>query len=174
MKQQSRTEAGNGVLVLNTGGTFNKRYDPIRGELFVPEDNLAVESVLAEFCGNLACRVQGLLYKDSLEMTEDDRALMAQAIHAAAETRVLVVHGTDTMHLSAAFLAGACPEKRIVLSGAMLPYALGAQEAAMNFALSMGWLLAGDAPGIYVGMHGLALPYTQIVKDRQNGVFRPV
>lgn len=162
------------VLVLNTGGTFNKRYDPIRGELFVPQDNHAVESIVAEFQGNLSCRIQGLLYKDSLEMNAQDRAVMAQAILDADEARVLVVHGTDTMHLSAAYLAQACPAKRIVLTGAMLPYALGAQEAVTNFALSLGWLLAGDAPGVCIGMHGLVLPHAQIVKDRQNGVFRAV
>ena len=97
---------------------------------------------------------------------------MARAILAADETCVLVVHGTDTMHLSAAHLAQACPKKRIVLTGAMLPYALSVQEAAMNVALSLGWLLADDAPGVYIGMHGLVLPYTQIAKDRQKGVFR--
>ncbi|OYY73324.1 MAG: hypothetical protein B7Y40_10100 [Gammaproteobacteria bacterium 28-57-27] len=162
------------VLVLNTGGTFNKRYDPIKGELFVPQDNHAVEAIVAEFHGNLSCRIQGLLYKDSLEMNEQDRAVMTQAILDADETRVLVVHGTDTMHLSAACLAQACPAKRIVLTGAMLPYALGAQEAVTNFALSLGWLLAGYAPGVCIGMHGLVLPHAQIVKDRQNGVFRAV
>ena len=162
------------ILLLNTGGTFNKRYDPIRGELFVPEDNQAVESVLGEFRGNVACRVQGILYKDSLEMTDLDRAVMAQTLLEADEARVLVVHGTDTMHLSAAYLARACPDKRIVLTGAMVPYALGVQEAVMNFAQSLGWLLAGDAPGVYIGMHGLVLPYAHIAKDRQNGVFRAV
>lgn len=161
-----------GVLVLNTGGTLNKRYDPIRGELFVPQDNQAVESILAVLQGNVACRIQGLLYKDSLDMNEQDRASMARAILEADEARVLVVHGTDTMHLSAAHVAQACPKKRIVLTGAMLPYAFGVQEAAMNVALSLGWLLADDAPGVYIGMHGLVLPYTQIAKDRQNGVFR--
>ncbi len=160
------------VLVLNTGGTLNKRYDPIRGELFVPQDNQAVESILAVLQGNVACRIQGLIYKDSLDMNAQDRASLAQAVLAADETRVLVVHGTDTMHLSAEHVAQACPDRRIVLTGAMLPYALGVQEAAMNVALSLGWLLADDAPGVYIGMHGLVLPYAQIVKDRQNGVFR--
>ncbi|HES76220.1 MAG TPA: asparaginase [bacterium] len=162
------------VLVLNAGGTFNKRYDPIKGELFVPQDNHAVEAIVAEFQGNLSCRIHGLLYKDSLEMNAQDRAVMAQAILDADEARVLVVHGTDTMHLSAAYLAQACLAKRIVLTGAMLPYALGAQEAVTNFALSLGWLLAGDVPGVCIGMHGLVLPHAQIVKDRQNGVFREV
>lgn len=166
------------ILVLNTGGTLNKRYDPIRGELFVPQDNQAVESILAVLQGNVACRIQGMLFKDSLDMDEQDRASMAQAILAADENRVLLVHGTDTMHLSAAHLAQACSEKRvgkrIVLTGAMLPYAFGAQEAAMNVALSLGWLLADDAPGVYIGMHGLVLPFTHIAKDREQGVFRSI
>jgi len=160
------------LLVLNTGGTLNKRYDPIRGELFVPQDNQALESILAVLQSNVACRIQGLLYKDSLDMNEQDRVAMARAILAVDETHVLLVHGTDTMHLSAAYLAQACPEKRIVLTGAMLPYAFGAQEAAMNVALSLGWLLADDAPGVYIGMHGLVLPFTHIAKDRDKGVFR--
>jgi L-asparaginase len=162
------------VLVLNTGGTLNKRYDPMRGELYVPQDNQALESILAVLQGNVICRVQGLLYKDSLDMNEQDRAAMARTILAADETHVLVVHGTDTMHLSAAHLAQACPEKRIVLTGAMLPYAYDRQEAAMNVALSLGGLLADDAPGVYIGMHGLVLPCAQIVKDRENGVFRSI
>ena len=162
------------ILVLNTGGTLNKRYDPIRGELFVPQDNRAVESILAELQGNLAWRIEGLLYKDSLEMNDDDRACIAKSVQSAEETRVLLVHGTDTMHLSAAYLAKTCPNKRIVLTGAMLPYAFGVQEAAMNVALSLGWLITDDAPGVYIGMHGLVLPHTHIAKDRQKGVFRTV
>jgi len=174
IKQQQVKSLGKimDVLVLNTGGTLNKRYDPIRGELFVPQDNRAVESILAVLQGNVTCRIQGLLYKDSLDMNEQDRAAMAQAILTADESHVLVVHGTDTMHLSAAHLAQACPDKRIVLTGAMLPYAYGVQEAAMNVALSLGWLLADDAPGVYIGMHGLVQPFTHIAKDRDKGVFR--
>ena len=168
MKQQPA------VLVLNTGGTFNKRYDPLRGELFVPEDDLAVETLLAEFRGNLAYRVLGLLYKDSLAMTDADREYLAHQINAATERHVLVIHGTDTLSLSAAHFAKMCPDRRIVLTGAMVPHAFEPREAALNFALGMGYLLAGDAPGVFIAMHGLVLPHAQMAKDRQNGVFRAV
>lgn len=161
------------VLVINTGGTFNKRYDEISGELFVPADERAVEAVLAEFRGNPRLRLLGLVHKDSLEMTEADREAIARAIGEAAERRVLVVHGTDSMHLSAAHLAAACPGRRIILTGAMKPYAYDRQEAAVNLGLSMGWLMADDAPGVFIGMHGLVLEHARIVKDRANGVFRP-
>ena len=160
------------VLVINTGGTFNKRYDEISGELFVPADERAVTDVLAEFRGNLAIRLLGLLHKDSLEMTEGDRDALARAILEAPERRVLIVHGTDTMHLSAARLATACPGRRIVLTGAMKPHAYDRQEAAVNLGLSMGWLMAAEDAGVFIGMHGLVRDYAHIVKDRAHGVFR--
>ncbi|MFZ5580019.1 MAG: asparaginase domain-containing protein [Pseudomonadota bacterium] len=160
------------ILLINTGGTFNKRYDEIRGELYVAADEQALEAILAEFRGNLDVRLLGLLHKDSLEMTDTDRALIAGRIRAAEESRVLVVHGTDTMHLSAAYLATRCPDRRIVLTGAMKPYAYAPQEASMNLALCIGWLGAATTPGVFIGMHGLVLPYTDIAKDREHGVFR--
>ena len=164
MKQQA-------IRLFNTGGTLNKRYDPLSGELFVPRDDLAVQSMLQSFAGNLPIQVQGLIYKDSLAMTDADRAQLAEAIHAAPEQRILIVHGTDTMHLSAAYLAAACPGRRVVFTGAMMPYAFAPQEAAMNLALAVGWLQAGEAAEVRIAMHGLVLPHTQIVKDRQNGRF---
>jgi L-asparaginase len=162
------------ILILNTGGTFNKRYDEIRGELFVPQDEQAVEAILAELRGNLDFRLVGLIHKDSLEMDDDDREQIAQTILAAEERKILIVHGTDTMHMTAAHLAACCPTRRIVLTGAMKPYAYDRQEAAVNLALSLGWLIAGEEDGVHIGMHGLVRPHAGIVKDRVRGVFRAV
>lgn len=162
------------ILILNTGGTFNKRYDEITGELFVPRDEQAVEAILAKLRGNLDFRLVGLIHKDSLAMDDTDREQIAQTILSAEERKVLIVHGTDTMHLTAAHLAVRCPKRRIVLTGAMKPYACDRQEAAVNLALSLGWLIAGEEDGVHIGMHGLVRPHTGIVKDRVNGVFRAV
>lgn len=162
------------ILILNTGGTFNKRYDELSGELFVPRDEQAVEAILTELRGNLDFRLVGLIHKDSLEMDDDDREQIAQTILAAKEHKVLIVHGTDTMHLTAAHLAARCPTRRIVLTGAMKPYAYERQEAAVNFALSLGWLIAGEGEGVHIGMHGLVRPYAKMMKDRLRGVFRAV
>ena len=162
------------ILLINTGGTFNKRYDEITGELYVPAGERAVEAVLAELRGNLDIRLVGMLHKDSLEMDETDRDRIAQAILDGAERRVLIVHGTDTMHLTAAHLEKRCPGRRIVLTGAMKPHAYDRQEAAVNLALSLGWLLAGDGAGVHIGMHGLVRPYAGMVKDCAKGVFRAV
>ncbi|MEO1752133.1 asparaginase domain-containing protein [Thiofaba sp. EF100] len=162
------------ILILNTGGTFNKRYDEISGELFVPQDEQAVEAILAELRGNLAFRLVGLIHKDSLAMDDADREQIAQTILAAQESKILIVHGTDTMHLTAAHLAARCPGRRIVLTGAMKPYAYDRQEAVVNLALSLGWLIAGEGAGVHIGMHGLVRPHAGMVKDRVRGVFRAV
>jgi L-asparaginase len=162
------------VLVINTGGTFNKRYDPVTGQLFVPDDTRAVSAILAEFHGNLAYRLLSVLHKDSLDMNADDRALLARTIESAHEHKILIVHGTDTMHLSAQYLEAQCAGRRIVLTGAMLPYAYDRQEATVNLALSLGWLMAGEEAGVFIGMHGLVHPHAQIVKNREQGVFRPI
>lgn len=162
------------ILILNTGGTFNKRYDEISGELFVPQDEQAVEAILAELRGNLDFRLAGLIHKDSLAMDDTDREQIAQTILSAEERKVLIVHGTDTMHLTAAHLEARCPTRRIVLTGAMKPYAYDRQEAAVNLALSLGWLIAGEEDGVHIGMHGLVRPHAGMVKDRVRGVFRAV
>lgn len=167
--QDHGTEA---ILVINTGGTFNKRYDEVTGELKVPADEQAVDAVLATFRDNHHIRLLGLIHKDSLELTPKDREQLAETINAAAEDRILLVHGTDTMDATARFLAAHCPAKRIVLTGAMKPFELDPLEAGSNFALAFGFLNADAEPGLFIAMHGLALPHERISKDRQQGIFR--
>jgi len=156
------------LVVLNTGGTFNKRYDSIKGELFVPCDNRAVEAAVAVMAG---VRVEGLIYKDSLYMDDADRARLVEAIGACRSEAVVVVHGTDTMHLSAKAVAkAALGSKRVVFTGAMVPFFIDPVEATANLALALGAIRCLD-PGVYVAMHGLVGPYEKVVKNRTAGRF---
>ena len=164
------------LRLFNTGGTFNKRYDPIRGELFVPADDRAVERALEPLRINLDIEVTGLIYKDSLEMDDADRRILADAIFGAEEERIVVVHGTDTMNRSAEAAAKRLGEehgKCVVFTGAMVPFFLDGVEAAANLALAVASARTLP-PGVYVAMHGLALPFTRIRKNRQKGVFERV
>ncbi|MFP4295338.1 MAG: asparaginase domain-containing protein [Halothiobacillaceae bacterium] len=160
-------------LLVNTGGTLNKRYDPLTGQLYVPGDQQAVDRLLAPFADNIPVRIAAPLHKDSLEMTDADRGAIARCISQAPGLPTLVIHGTDTMDRTAAFLSGALPERRIVLTGAMEPLAFGGLEATSNFSLGVGYLFASAESGVFIAMHGLVLPHDRIVKDRQQGVFRP-
>ncbi|ADV46593.1 asparaginase domain-containing protein [Nitratifractor salsuginis] len=158
-----------GIAILSTGGTFNKIYDPIAGELRVDPHSQAVQELLKHW--KCQAPLINIIGKDSLEMNEEDRRLLAQTVQERPERKILIVHGTDTMDLSGAHLARHCPDRQIVLAGAMIPYSIDPVEATANFASAIGWLLGNDAPGVFIAMHGLVLPYDRIVKDREKGIF---
>jgi L-asparaginase len=160
------------MLILNTGGTFNKRYNPISGELEVPYDNLAVEKILATFSSTV--EVAGVIYKDSLDMDANDRKMMAQIISASQERFFVVIHGTDTMHLSALFLDAVLEDKVVVFTGAMVPFEIDPVEATANLAMALGFAKAQNAPGVYICMQGLVAVHDRIVKNRALGKFEIV
>lgn len=156
------------MLILNTGGTFNKRYDPIAGELFVPRDNQAVEAIIETFA--VAIPVTGLIYKDSLEMDETDRAVLCDAIASSHATAVVVVHGTDTIDKSALAVAAMQCDKTVVFTGAMVPFSIDPVEATANLAMAVGY--ARHAPrGVHIVMQGITGTYERIIKNRELGKF---
>ncbi|WP_292658308.1 asparaginase domain-containing protein [Nitratifractor sp.] len=157
------------ITLLSTGGTFNKYYDPVAGELKVDPQAQAVKQITDAWYCHL--KLVPIIGKDSLEMEEKDREQIARSIEEERNRKILVVHGTDTMDRSAAYLAERFNDRQIVLTGAMIPYSIDPVEATANLGSALGWMLGNDTPGVYIAMHGLILPYDRIVKDRQRGVF---
>ena len=160
------------ILILNTGGTFNKRYNPLKGELEVPKDALAIESIL-QYCPNTAYTLVNLIHKDSLEMNDDDRECLAQAIKTSSSQKVLIIHGTDTMDKTASFLSLHVKNKIITLTGAMVPFSIDPVEATANLMLALGDLHIRNEAGVYIAMHGKVAPHTQLFKNRIKGIFEP-
>ncbi|MBP6498083.1 MAG: asparaginase, partial [Campylobacteraceae bacterium] len=111
------------ILIINTGGTFNKIYNPLKGELEVPKDGIAPEAILRYFY-NTTYDLINLIHKDSLEMNEDDRILMMETIERSSASKVLIIHGTDTMDVTAQFLSLHVKHKVVVLTGAMVPFSI--------------------------------------------------
>ncbi len=157
------------VLILSTGGTFNKVYDPIRGELVIDPQARALHTIAAKWQADLA--IDTLIHKDSLQMDDGDRAELIDAVRRASADRIVIVHGTDTMDHSARALADAKLGKRIVLTGAMVPFHIDPVEATANLAAALAHAQADDAPGVYLALHGLFGPHETIVKDRKAGRF---
>lgn len=159
------------ICILNTGGTFNKLYNPILGTLEVPKNNEAIQTIL-----NHAFRHQnhislgGLIYKDSLEFDENDRIHLANTINAQKESKIIVIHGTDTMHLSAKTLETIKTQKTVIFLGAMQPFSIEPLEASCNLALALGFIQSLQS-GIYISMQGLILPHNQIEKNYKLGIF---
>ena len=159
------------MLIINTGGTFNKRYDPMTGELFVPCDNSAVETVIKVLAEEV--QVEGILYKDSLEMDDADRTVLCETIRRCTEDSVIVVHGTDTMALSAEAVAGMNLKKTVIFTGAMVPFSIDPLEATANLAMAIGFALR-SCSGVYIVMQGVCGQYNHVRKNRVLGKFEYV
>jgi L-asparaginase len=159
------------MRIINTGGTFNKRYDPIKGELFVPNDDCAVETILKFLVIDIP--VSGIVYKDSLEMNDQDRKVLADAIAQCDEKTVIVVHGTDTMDLSAEYVDNLKLDKVIVFTGAMVPFHIDPLEATANLAMAMGYA-RNAKDGVYIVIQGVMNSFKQVKKNKSVGKFEYV
>lgn len=158
------------ITVINTGGTFNKRYNPILGELEVPKDSLALDEIIS-YCYNIDFEVLNIISKDSLEMSDVDRELIVRTIKNCKNQNIIIVHGTDTMDLTAKYLDEKIKDKTIILTGAMFPISINKIEATLNFSQAIGFLNANIENGIYISMHGSVKKYKKLVKNRELGKF---
>ena len=158
------------ITVINTGGTFNKRYNPLTGELEVPKDSLALDEIIS-YCYNIDFDVLNVISKDSLDMSDADREFIVKTIKNCKNENIIIVHGTDTMDLTASFIDENIKDKTIVLTGAMLPISINKIEATLNFASAIGFLNANIKNGIYISMHGSVKNYKKLIKNRELGKF---
>ena len=157
------------ILLLSTGGTFNKVYDPIRGRLVVDSRSTPLLRLLDHWQADYP--VRNLLGKDSLEMDDRDRHVLLEAIRDAREEVIVVIHGTDTIDQSAAVVAAAKLPKRVVFTGAMIPWSIDPVEATANLASAVGYAQALERDGVYLVLNGQFGTYRQVVKDRAAGRF---
>ena len=157
-----------GILVLTTGGTIDKNYFDALSEYQIVDSG--IPALLAEARVALPFRVVELMRKDSLELTDADRALIASAAREAPETRIVVTHGTDTMTETAKVLAAAVPRKTICLTGALSPARFAETDAPFN--LGMAFACAQTAPaGVWIAMSGQVFDGLKVRKDRAAGKF---
>lgn len=160
------------MLILNSGGTFNKRYNMVSGELEVPYDNFALEEIVKSCDGQFS--IAGVIYKDSLEMDAHDRKKFGDIISHSSENRFVIVHGTDTMDKSAEFLAEVFTDKIIILTGAMKPYEIDKTEASLNLGMAIGFAKAVQVYGVYICMNGYVEKWDYLEKNRKFGKFKLV
>ena len=155
------------ILVLTTGGTIDKHYFDALSEYQVVDSG--IPALLKEARVALPFRIEEVCRKDSLELTDADRAEIARRVAEAAETRIVITHGTDTMTDTAKALA-AIGGKTIVLTGALSPARFAETDAPFN--LGMAFACAQVAPlGVYIAMSGQVFNGLKVRKDRAAGRF---
>lgn len=159
------------LRIITTGGTFDKQYDAISGELTFRESQLP--RILNQSRCTLTVHLEGPLAVDSLYMTEEQRHEIARACLHSAEDRIIVTHGTDTMCNTAKVVAetlGPETAKTVVFTGAMIPYSLEGSDAVFNLgtAISAVQLLP---PGVYITMSGRIFTWGNVRKNKEKGIF---
>jgi len=159
------------IRVFVTGGTFDKEYDEIRGRLYFKDSHLP--EMLARGRCRLQLSIRTLMMVDSLEMTPDDRVIIATSVKQCEERHVVVTHGTDTMIETAAVLAEAVAGKTVILTGAMVPYAFGSSDGLFNLGSALSFVQV-LGPGVYVAMNGRCFPWDRVRKNRDTGVFEEI
>ena len=160
------------MLILNSGGTFNKRYNKISGDLEVPFDNDALENILSNVESEYS--LAGVVYKDSLEMGINDRKMLASIIMESTEDTFIVVHGTDTMSMTAEFLNEVFDDRKIILTGSMKPFEIDNVEATLNLGMALGFANSVVENGVYICMSGFIKPWDELEKNRKSGKFEIV
>ncbi|MBS0187783.1 MAG: asparaginase [Planctomycetes bacterium] len=167
------------LTLITTGGTIEKTYDEASGSL--SNRNSIVRRMLARLrLVETTISTIELLSKDSLDMTDEDRASIVQAVRAAGgstelatkSTGIIILHGTDTLALTGERIFKELPSPRvpIVLTGAMRPFEMKRSDALQN--LNEAIFASGILPpGVYCVAHGRALAFPGVRKDREQGTF---
>ena len=156
------------MRIIATGGTFDKHYDPISGQLVFTDS--VIPAALARARITAPVSFEPLLALDSLDMDDKHRQQICAACVCASEDRIVIVHGTDTAQQTAEVLGHVALKKTIVITGAMVPYEIANSDALFNlgFALAAARLLPA---GVYVAMNAEIFTWNEVQKNRVAGVF---
>ncbi len=154
--------------IIVTGGTFDKHYDAIKGELTFRDSHLPAILTQSRVTIPVELEINQLI--DSLHMQDEHRERVLTSCREAREKCIVIIHGTDTMAQTAQVVGRAGLDKTIVFTGAMIPYSVQGSDALFNlgFALAAAQSLP---PNTYVAMNGRVFAWDQVKKNTADGVF---
>ncbi|NNV55119.1 asparaginase domain-containing protein [Limnovirga soli] len=159
------------IRIFITGGTFDKEYNELKGELFFKDTHMPELLKLGR--NKVEVEIRTLMMIDSLEMSNDDRELIARQCNNADEDKIIITHGTDTMADTAAVLARDVKDKTIVLTGAMIPYKFGSSDGLFNLGSALAFVQSLPK-GVYVAMNGRYFHWDNVRKNKQTGSFEEI
>jgi L-asparaginase len=156
------------IRIFITGGTFDKEYNELNGELYFKDTHMA--DLLERGRNKMAVEVRTLMMVDSLEMTDEDRELITHQCLQCDEEQIVITHGTDTMSDTARAIAEKVKDKTIVLTGAMIPITFGSSDGLFNLGSALAFVQTLP-PGVYIAMNGRYFHWNNVRKNRQTGMF---
>ncbi len=161
------------IQIFVTGGTFDKEYNFITGELFFQDTHL--KEMFERGRCTLNLNIKTLMMVDSLDMTDADREIIIHNCQLAKSDKIIITHGTDTMVKTAKALDDAdIGQKTIILTGAMIPIAFGtSSDGFFNLGSALAYAQSLP-PGVYVAMNGQYFDAHHVRKNRQTGFFEAI
>lgn len=159
------------IRIFITGGTFDKEYNELNGQLYFKDTHL--QELLSMGRSLVPVEIRTLMMIDSLEMTDQDRELIAYQCNNCEEEKIVITHGTDTMAETAKLLAEKVEHKTVVLTGAMIPIKFGSSDGLFNLGSALAF--AQTLPrGVYIAMNGRYFHWDNVRKNKETGVFEEV
>jgi L-asparaginase len=160
------------IQVFVTGGTFDKEYNFINGELYFKDSHLL--EMFERGRSTLTIDLKTLMMVDSLEMTDDDREIIVHNCERCQSDRIVITHGTDTMVETASRIAKEKIAKTIIITGAMIPYAFGnSSDGFFNLGAALAFVQTLPH-GVYIAMNGRYFDWNRVQKNRKSGYFEAI
>jgi len=159
------------IRIIVTGGTFDKEYNELTGELFFQDSHIN-EMLLLGRC-KLDLKIRTLMLEDSLSMNDADRKIILENCISADGDKIVITHGTDMMVATAKVLGKVIKNKTVVLTGAMIPYKFGSSDGLFNLGSALAFVQILP-PGVYVSMNGKYFEWDKVQKNRKTGIFEEI
>ena len=159
------------IKIFLTGGTFDKEYNEINGQLFFKDTHLPEMLRLGR--NRVPVDIRTLMMIDSSDMTEADRESIAQNVLKTGTNKIIITHGTDTMVETAQVIAKKVKDKTIVIVGAMIPYKFGSSDGLFNFGAALAFVQTLPV-GVYIVMNGQFFTHDNCRKNKKAGEFEKI
>jgi L-asparaginase len=159
------------IQIFITGGTFDKEYNELNGELYFRDTHL--KQMLEQSRSQLNIDIRSLMMIDSLEMTDQDREIILTHCQKSKSDRIVITHGTDTMVETARLLSGHIQDKTIILTGAMIPIVFGSSDGLFNMGAALAYVQT-LGHGIYIAMNGQYFNWDNVRKNKAQGRFETI
>ena len=159
------------IYLITTGGTIEKAYSEQSGAVLNNASKVGHYLKLLRL-PDCEVRVIPLMNKDSLEMTQKDRAVLVKELTGVLpqDHPIVITHGTDTMVETGLYIEKAFPDLKVpvILTGAMTPLGFEDSDGLQNLTES---LLAARllGAGVFVVIHSQVFPVDQARKDKERG-----
>ena len=149
------------MKILATGGTFDKIYYDAKNDFHIGKPMSG--EILDEANVTFDYEIESILKKDSLDINDEDRAMIRQKVAEDAHEKIIITHGTDTMVKTAMQLLD-IKGKTIVITGSMQPARMRVSDSGYNMGVATTAVQLLPA-GVYIAMNGLILNPRTTVKN---------